>query len=393
MGLTDEQYNQVMRYVDGEMNTKEKNGFEVLVSQNKELSDEVMLYREIRAVSKSLANKVSDDNLLHTEEQANEEHSISAMIKRVRANWQKSQGPSLEEEGQFNPPSSGVHSNVHDIINRYPENLPTEPGSRAQKNIIHRDDHINRLKGFTNFKWLTAAALIIFLGSLLILWYQHKKNDLRIAENRNRKDATLSSKREKTVHSKATIHDSSLLQHEPIIQENKMDTENLNAVAKARHSSTIASSKRNTLFKKYFQPDSVPADVAGPLRKALEPYKENDYNSALIALQKSKTLAKRGPDESDPRATFYIDYYQAQSYMALDKIDKAVPMLKSAIKSVPDNLLKNKARWYLALAYLKLGELNNTEALLHLLSKEKQAEAYREKAIKLMKALNRNRSL
>ena len=55
--MTDEQYNAVLRYVDGEMGAAEGAAFEAALWQDKTLQAEVAFYTEVRTLSESIEQK------------------------------------------------------------------------------------------------------------------------------------------------------------------------------------------------------------------------------------------------------------------------------------------------------------------------------------------------
>ena len=61
MALTDEQYRQVFRYADGEMDTDERKAFEATLAENNELRDEVHFYIQVARLGKSVEEKISND--------------------------------------------------------------------------------------------------------------------------------------------------------------------------------------------------------------------------------------------------------------------------------------------------------------------------------------------
>lgn len=76
--------------------------------------------------------------------------------------------------------------------------------------------------------------------------------------------------------------------------------------------------------------------------RAFTAYENQDYP---LALELFKELQIQ---QSDP----YIDFYEAVVLMQLDRHQEAVSLLETYIKN--DGQLKDRARWYLALSFLKL---------------------------------------
>ena len=84
--------------------------------------------------------------------------------------------------------------------------------------------------------------------------------------------------------------------------------------------------------------------------QAFTAYENEEYQKAL---QLFKELNTKQNDN-------YIDFYSAMVYMQLDKQKLAVSLLKNYIEKQGE--LKDRATWYLALAYLKLGKLENCKS-------------------------------
>ena len=68
MALTDEQYQRIFRYVDEEMDADEVKAFEAAILENKELCDEVELYKQVRLLSESVEEKIADKDQWQQEE-------------------------------------------------------------------------------------------------------------------------------------------------------------------------------------------------------------------------------------------------------------------------------------------------------------------------------------
>lgn len=80
-------------------------------------------------------------------------------------------------------------------------------------------------------------------------------------------------------------------------------------------------------------------------------YKKGSYTDAI---EKLKNL----PEER--KNIFYKNYYIGLSYLANKETRNAIPYLKNASNTFSP-ILKQKATWYLALAYLRNGD--KTEAM------------------------------
>lgn len=369
MKMTDEQYKQIFRYVDDEMDAIEQKAFETALAENNELYDEVVFYKEVRLVSESVEQKICNTDPLLSEEKKSKDEEVWAMISQSRKNWE------IQED-----------------------QLKLKYGiSPIELKYIQRKQH-GKVRKISISTWLVAAVLTGLICLSVVVWYsQNIKNDSKVAINKKEEDSQVVNNNNKIDNQENTI-----TPVPPIPQENTPSKniarndkkgiveQNKNSVAKpgTKKIFNIETDKRIALFDSIFKPDDAPANVTSRLRKAFADYNASNYENALLAFDKSETLVKRGFDESKELTAFYTHYYKAQSYLAIDSAARAVPNLKTAITTSPDNFWKNKAQWYLALAYLKTGDLKETEDLLKRLAKDNQAGEYKEKAIILMKDLN-----
>lgn len=370
MELTDEQYKQVFRYVDGEMDADEQRAFETTLHQNKTLLDEVALYKEVRTLSASVEQKIGNTDSFITSEKKSNDGKVMAMINESRKEWESK------------------YENALKIKNGIP---PVE-----FKSIKREDKKIRRIN---LFKWLAAAVVAGIVSFGVAFWYAQNKNaDSKLAADKKETDSQIINNNNKNINKpENTVQDKPSLQQENASSKNIADkketvNQNKNGVVKqTRKKYNIAAEKREGLFANNFNPDQAPADADSRLRKAFAYYNTNDFQKALQAFDYSEMLIKRGVDENKKLTSFYTHYYRAQSYLAIDSIARAIPQMKTAIITSPDDFWKSKAQWYLALAHLKTDDVKETERLLEQLVKNKQAGEYKQKAIDLMKELNKER--
>ena len=83
--------------------------------------------------------------------------------------------------------------------------------------------------------------------------------------------------------------------------------------------------------------------------RAFTAYEDQDYMLAL------KLFEELQIQQGDP----YIDFYEAVVLMQLNRHQEAASILETYIKN--DGQLKDRARWYLALSYLKLRAITKSE--------------------------------
>ncbi len=109
-------------------------------------------------------------------------------------------------------------------------------------------------------------------------------------------------------------------------------------------------------------------------RKAFAAYDSGDY---VHAINYFKNLTKN--DNLD-----YVDFYLAQVYLKSDSIQKSIVLFKKVIGS--NKQFVEESNWYLALAYLKLEDINN--ATKHLKMTVAKYGYMKEEAKALLEVLN-----
>lgn len=92
--------------------------------------------------------------------------------------------------------------------------------------------------------------------------------------------------------------------------------------------------------------------------KAFTAYENMEYSEALELF---KELNSKQNDS-------YIDFYSAMVLMQLNKQEEAIPLLEKYIEK--EGELKDRASWYLALAYLKLDDIASSKKQLNVLIKK-----------------------
>jgi hypothetical protein len=146
--------------------------------------------------------------------------------------------------------------------------------------------------------------------------------------------------------------------------------------------------KQEELFAANFEPDEAPAITEGPLEDAFTFYVDKNYSDAAQEFSSANlTSGTRGLETDSQRIAFYADYYAGISYLEQADNINAMLKLESAVTKSPDELFRVKATWYLALTYLKTGELTKASKLLIKISENKEEIVYKSKAARLLTAL------
>jgi tetratricopeptide (TPR) repeat protein len=214
-----------------------------------------------------------------------------------------------------------------------------------------------------------AAAVTGIIASATLFYLYGTKNKTEIAVNKNKSD--------------------SLNQQRPIPSQNL--TENKDTVNPINNNNTVPKKNINPeiLYAQNFTPEALPEDTEGALENAFDDYSNKKYKKAIIAFNNVDSTAATTRGETDTALMkFYSSYYKAQCYLSIGNADEAVINLKNALNYSTDNYNKIRVNWYLALAYLKTGELQKANDLLTKIAADKSQIKYKRKAQALKEKLN-----
>ena len=346
MELTDKLYEQIARYVNNEMDAAERALFERQVKQNEEIAREVKLYREIGSVCESADKKIKD--LLHTEEEEKKisEDRIREMITQARKEWEDK-----NEEALL---------------------------STLQQKFITKQNHtkLRSRKPVMLQPWsLLAAALVIGIICFGVVWYL--KNN----------PSTSKITADKPPDQKIVTKEDTII-NQPVVVINDSSQKNQLPPANDHKEQNL-----KKLFATSFKPDAAPQEREEWIHEPFDFYEAKKFDDAIETFEMAKAaLDTRGTKVEKENTRFYIHYYLALSYLSANKgWGKAIVELKEAVKSTNDNILIAKAQWYLALAYLRNGDVTSAEKILDPLQKNNKAGHYRQQAINLSEELNRPR--
>jgi hypothetical protein len=353
MSLTDEQYKQVLKYLDGEMDAVQQKTFEVILLTNRQLNDEVEFYKKIRLLAESVEQKDIDMNSTADEQKKSNDEHTWAMISQAKKKWESQYEAELKLK-------YGIVTN-------------------AEKNI-HPQTRDNRAKRIHEWKWLaaaTVAGVICLVGGWL--YFKSAKDNPQAVVINNEKDSTIINN--KITDGRST--DSTSISESPGLPQKTFD----------KNLASKKSEKLKTLFKNNFIADAAPADKEGPLEDAFVYYENKEYERASRDFENADIgpLTRGDMEENRRLTTFYLQYYKALSYLASNSnTSKAITELKSAVQKSPDEIWKTKSKWYLALAHLKNGEIETCQILLKEVAGNHEAIELKQKAIALSKLLNEN---
>lgn len=253
----------------------------------------------------------------------------------------------------------------------------TKPVSgSARKELSRRPGRKRILRIVTG---LAVAASIISIVLLTLTWYNSKKSRKEIVyTNGEKKDTTAKIKRPDTAHLRNVV-----------IAGGRNKDKDSGKITTRKNPALIDEAKRNALFTDNFKPAAAPAAITEPLQQAFDQYRRENYKGAIASIEEAERNQLRGGEQTDEEelAAFYRHYYKAQSYLALKNTGKAIAELKTSIDSSPNDSLKSSARWYLALAYLKRGDIKRAVALLKELSRDSGAGDYKRRSANLIRQI------
>ncbi|HEX5153578.1 MAG TPA: hypothetical protein VFW07_19150 [Parafilimonas sp.] len=323
------------QYFTNEMSAAERALFEQEMAANEELSSYVSLYREIETV-------MQDDEKNNATEEA-----LKTSLGNLNAFYFSK---NVKED-------AGLPQDVQ-------ENLPKEqkPGiSRRGKRKIRY------------WMLLAVAAVITGIIWISVTWFSSNKQAAPSIAGSEKPGA-------------GTIKTDSLQSHD---SSNSAVQNNTDSPARVKQSPARRSKKQEAaLFAANFEPDAVPAVTEGPLEDAFTYYADKHYSEAAQEFSTAKLNSETRGLEINPKLiAFYADYYAGISYLEQADNSNAILKLDSAVTKSPGEVFRIKATWYLALAYLKTGELAKANELLAKISQNKTETVYRSKAARLLAAL------
>jgi hypothetical protein len=359
----------IENYLNGTMSREDRQKFESELETNEELSLLFTIYRTI-------------ETEMHTTEQYREEEALlKKSLEKLNARYftNEHQQNNRKAEKNGNRQNSAHFNKVR--------KSPAEPITRVA--TLKQSD--SRVKRMNTWKVIAIAAAFFGVISLSVfIWYSRNNEETAQVAISN-KDSNVKLDKTENITTADTLQVTNVFSDDTaasgIITPDNKPLENKNKV-KDKTIHTIDAAKRETLFARHFMPDTASASKTNRLQEVLAYYKNQEYDNAIAAINDIDPEAKtRGFEEDRNEIPFYWHYFKALSYMGMDSASRAIPELKNA-KSTDSNL-QNKALWYLALAYLKTGEVNKTEKTLNKLANNNKAGEYQQKAKSLLSDLTK----
>ncbi|MEO6453794.1 MAG: hypothetical protein ABIN97_06985 [Ginsengibacter sp.] len=340
--MNDDKFEEIDKYLNGEMTHEQQLLFEEEMAKNEELSSAVNIFRSIEI------------EMSQNERYSSEENSVKKTLEELNQQYFKKE--SGEELSDAKKPGDNI--------------FKSKETNAIEQTKADSSDSRFKLRKINLVARLAVAASIIGIIALSVTWYLEKANNSGIAGT-----ITDSTK-------KANDKDTFSLNKSPSVNDiTQKDKENIER--------DKAEVNQDILYAKYFKQDALPADIEGPLENAFIEYDNKKYAKAITAFDNPDiTIITRGEESDQALTGFYAPYYKALCYMAIKNFQKAIHELDSAIANSPGNLFKIKAQWYLSLAYIKNGNLKSAATLLKQITSNKESSTYKIKAQRLIDDLN-----
>jgi hypothetical protein len=144
-----------------------------------------------------------------------------------------------------------------------------------------------------------------------------------------------------------------------LITKNSPDKKVEETIVLADNKATV-----NKLYEEYFKPADLPDERAGPLSMVYDLYENHDYQAAYLASEDlDYSLVTRGANNDSAFIIPYTFFYRAQCLLMMGEPAKAIAELNQVMETDDTDLPKTSVKWYLALAYLKIGNISQSTKL------------------------------
>jgi len=327
-------YEQIEAYLSGSMNPEEALHFKEQIAKDEQLSLVFQMYSSI------------DEQMRSDEQHKQDEEALKKTLNKLNSIYFRKEAPAAVSDTE--------------------QKAVAAPTSSEKDNIAAK--HQVRRLGVRKSVAVAAVTVgVIALG--ITLYLANTGPSPGIVANNKKGD------RPKNTAAPATA--------QVQVEKNKADNH--------EDKQTIRSDQviREQLYKANFRRDQTPDVDDDLLADALELFNNKEYSKAIEAFgDVDVSIVPRGEAVDTVLRKFYIHYYTAQSYMAINGFTNAIAELKNALNQGIDSL-QIKAQWYLALAYLKKGEVKKTDSLLNIVATNNTKPEYKSKAKRLLNDLKK----
>ncbi len=343
-------------YFNGELSTEEKRTFEERCLADPGFARMVAFYISLQEHSQQqwAARKKQQFDQLEAETFSADETSLltTGVLKASEHYWKE------EETGDINTIEEGNSG----------ASLKEVPFVRLLKGESLKNEE-SKIRPLTRWKWLAVAALMGVIAGGIILYVQSHKQGNTVATN---------AKEEKNTKSSPALNHS-YAQNNVVVDSAAKQTDKKKEASKKG----LDRAEQQQLFAQNFVPDAPPKQENDLLllEDAFKHYEKGNYKQASAEYEEAQkqveSFTTRAPENEQDEAVrnrilFYAHYYDALSYLVIGNTTEAIRVLK-AIKESPDRYWQCKQRWYLALAYIKTGEIAKAADLLQQVATSKQA--------------------
>ena len=346
--MKQEDFEQIAAYLDNSLPEEERTRFEARMAQDSELAAAVDVYRSI-------------EHTMRSEQKIGQEASLKQTLSALGALYFTTAPEKTREAGS------------------HPQQAAGDPVSvKEERTEKAKEKKSGLLRGFPLWAKLAVAAGLLGIILLGVVWYR----------NGTAGSGAVGAAGENSVPpvpelAKGPVTDSAN-------SGGLSSSAGENGENGAPAPSPLPANKggRDSLFARYFHPDTTPVSRDTFLAEGLRLYEGGDYQNAITALEDiAAAPLTRGETAGETQTIFYARYYQAISYLATGNSTPAIAALNKLASTDP--LQQAKRNWYLALAYLKKGQVKAALALLRSLSQNRSAGDLREKALALQKDLEK----
>ncbi|HEX5151049.1 MAG TPA: hypothetical protein VFW07_06350 [Parafilimonas sp.] len=309
MKISSEQYERILKFLDGDMTVEEMNEFEKELAVNPEMRSQIDFEESVRDTLGAAYAENDKENSEEKNIQKKVDSGIREQIERMREQWRE--------------------------LNKRKPPIPSEPAKQSKRtNIIP-------------FGSLTAiAAACVLIAAAGLVWF---------IINRNTGSPVINSQK---------INSSK--QDSQAQNEINRASDSLNLIKSPGTQPDLTS-----LYKQYFKKDAAPEIKPMLLAEALNDYENNDYK-LLQNLDLSSLPTDRSASSSNINSRQNIKelgyYYKGLAFMETKHDLKAIENLQWVIDSAQNEPLQIKAQWYMALIQLKNHNVDKTISLLAIIS-------------------------
>jgi hypothetical protein len=306
MEVTPEQYERIMKFLDGDMSVEEMNDFEKELKANPEMRKQ-MDFEQLVRERIELTNQKNEENIYEEKNYRIEnDQATRSQIEKVHKQWME------------------------------------QKKIKSLQTLV-TDTEKKRAKIISFPGWLNIAAACFLLLVAGTVWFVAHKPDQKPVVNNIKPIDSIKEDRQANI----------------AVTQNK---DSLNSIKSPRPKINFAG-----LYKKYFKKDVAPEEKPMFLAEALIDYENGNYRT-LQNMNVTNLPTEKGLPNNDINRTQNIKelghYYKGLAFIEANEDKQAMENLQWVIDSAHNKQLIIKAQWYIALIQLKKGNSNKAIAIL-----------------------------